>query len=34
MTFTVDDNIIVEGETGGTMYFIVTGLVTVLHKKT
>ncbi len=34
LTFTVDDNIILEGETGGTMYFIVSGLVTVLHKKT
>jgi CRP-like cAMP-binding protein len=33
-TFTVDDDVIVEGDKGGTMYFIVTGLVTVLHKKT
>jgi CRP-like cAMP-binding protein len=33
-TFTVDDDILVEGDKGGTMYFIVTGLVTVLHKKT
>jgi hypothetical protein len=33
-TFTVDDNIFTEGDEGGTMYFIVTGLVTILHKKT
>jgi hypothetical protein len=33
-TFTVDDNIFIEGDEGGTMYFIVTGLVTILHKKT
>jgi len=33
-TFTIDDNIVVEGDAGGTMYFIVTGLVTILHKKT
>ena len=32
--FTIDDNVVVEGDAGGTMYFIVTGLVTVLHKKT
>jgi CRP-like cAMP-binding protein len=33
-TFAIDDNIILEGDPGGTMYFIVSGLVTVLHKKT
>jgi hypothetical protein len=33
-TFTVDDNIFVEGDEGGSMFFIVTGLVTILHKKT
>lgn len=33
-TFTVDDNIFTEGDEGGTMYFIVTGLVTILHKET
>ena len=31
-SFTQDDNIIVEGEHGGKIYFITTGKVAMLHK--
>jgi hypothetical protein len=30
----MDDNIVQEDDAGGTMYFIVTGLVTIIHRKT
>ena len=30
----MDDNIVQEDDAGGTMYFIVTGLVTIVHRKT
>ena len=33
-TFAMDDNIVQEDDAGGTMYFIVTGLVTIIHRKT
>ena len=33
-TFSLDDNIVGEGDSGGTMFFIINGLVTVLHRKT
>lgn len=33
-TFAIDDLIILETDPGNSMYFVVTGLVTVLHKQT
>lgn len=33
-TFMVDDNIFVESDPGGTMFFIVKGKVTILHWET
>ena len=33
-TFSAEENVVEEGEPGGTMYFIVTGWVSVLHKET
>jgi CRP-like cAMP-binding protein len=33
-TFSAEENVVEEGEPGGTMYFIVTGWVSVLHKDT
>ena len=30
----IDDNIVVEGDPGGKLFFIVKGKVTVLHRKT
>ena len=32
--FSTDDYIVSEGEDGGTMYFIVSGHVTIVHKAT
>ena len=33
MTFMIDDNIIVEGDPGGKMFFIVKGKATIIHRE-